>query len=221
MAVLPTAPGRPEIDHRTLKLLVGVIALTLAPLTSGLAPEPIDSISAAYHAGGWSQSILIGFLFAIAAFLAAYNGESRHEMVMSKVAAVAALGVALFPCACGRPGIGWQALHFGSAAVMFGVLALFCRVFHRRARAKGWAEANRRAGVYAACGITILACMAVLALDALLGGRIESAVPRLVFWGEAVALSAFGVSWLTASRTLPVLARADERFTPMGALPER
>ena len=143
------AVERPEIDHRTLKLLVGLIALTLAPLTSSLASVPIDSISASYYEAGWSRSIFIGFLFAIASFLAAYNGESRLEMGMSKVAAVAALGVALFPCGCGRPDIGLQVLHFGSAAVMFGVLALFCRVFYRRAHDKGWTEANRRAWIYA------------------------------------------------------------------------
>ncbi len=218
---MSTAPERPEIDHRTLKLMVGGIALTLAPLTSGLAEAPLPSISAAYHAGGWSTSLFIGFLFAIASFLAAYNGESRHEMAMSKLAAAASLGVALFPCGCGRPDVGLQWLHFGSAAVMFGVLALFCRVFYRRARAKGWAEALRRAGIYAACGLTIVACMATLALDALLGGALTAGIPRLVFWGEAVALTAFGISWLTASRTLPMLARADERFSPMGGVPTR
>ena len=103
-----------EIDHRTLKLIVGVVAWSLAGLTSVFSPEPLDSISAAYHAGGWSQTIFIGFLFAIAAFLLAYNGYSKHEMVASKVAAVAGLGVALFPCGCGG-GTSWCRPCTGSA----------------------------------------------------------------------------------------------------------
>ena len=77
-------PTKEEIDHRTLKLLVGLIALTLGNLTSFFADSKITSISASYYEGGWSQSILVGFLFAIAAFLLAYNGQSRSEMLMSK-----------------------------------------------------------------------------------------------------------------------------------------
>ena len=68
------APKREEIDHRTIKLIVGVIALSLATLTGAFAGTPIASISASYYEGGWSQTIFIGFLFAIAAFLLAYNG---------------------------------------------------------------------------------------------------------------------------------------------------
>ena len=84
-----------------MKLIVGVIAMSLAFLTNFFASSNISSISAAYHEGGWSQNFFVGFLFAISAFLLAYNGESRSEMILSKVAAVAALGVALFPCECG------------------------------------------------------------------------------------------------------------------------
>src|ERR1051325_2361026 len=93
-------PHSREIDHRTLKLIVGVIALTLPVLTSLFAKRPLESISAAYWEGDWSETIFIGFLFAIASFLLAYNGLSRLQMVLSKVASIAALCVALFPCSC-------------------------------------------------------------------------------------------------------------------------
>lgn len=102
--------------------------------------------------------------FAIAAFLLAYNGYSKREMVLSKLAAIAALGVAMFPCQCGDR-----------------------------------TELVRH----------------VMAPDALTGHRIRNAVPRLTFFGETAALIAFGISWLTASRTLPVLTRKDERFSPI------
>ena len=87
------APVRQEIDHRTIKLVVGLIALSLPCLTSFFAGTVITSISASYYEGGWSQSIFIGFLFAISSFLLAYNGMSRPEMLLSKLAAVAGLGV--------------------------------------------------------------------------------------------------------------------------------
>jgi hypothetical protein len=211
------APTRQEIDHRTLKLLVGVIALTLGNLTSFFADAQITSISASYYAGGWSQSIFIGFLFAIASFLLAYNGLSRAEMLLSKVAALAALGVALFPCACdGHPEVIAH-VHSAAAALMFLILAYFCLVFFRRARAKGHTEAIRRAFVYAACGIAIIAAIAAMAIDTLAGGVLSSAIPRLVFYCERTALVAFGISWLTASRILPGLTRSDEQFSPLGA----
>lgn len=206
--------SRPEIDSRTIKLIIGVIALSLAPLTSALSPTPIDSISASYDAGGWAQSIFIGFLFAIASFLLAYNGRSDAEMALGKLAALAALGVALFPCTCGSHAAAVPGVHAAAATVMFGVLALFCRVFYRRARAKGHPQALARAGIYAACGFTIALAIAVLALDAWLGHPLLRAVPRLVLHGEATALTAFGISWLTASHTLPWLNRESERFAP-------
>jgi len=42
---------------------------------------------------------------------------------------------------------------------MFLILAYFCYVFYGRARGKGHTEANRRAFVYAASGLAILASM--------------------------------------------------------------
>lgn len=59
--------------------------------------------------------------------------------------------------------------------------------------------------------------MAVLALDWLRGHALAHAVPRLVFYGEATALTAFGISWLTASHTLPWINRESERFAPWRA----
>jgi len=212
--MLPS-PTKLEIDHRTLKLLVGLIALSMPSLTSLLTQPKIASISESYHRGGWAQSIFVGFLFAIAAFLLAYNGLSRSEMVLSKVAAVGALGVALFPCDCGGHAQAVPYLHFASAAVMFLILAYFCYVFYGRARGKGHTEANRRAFVYAASGFAILASMLTMAIDTLFP-RVLSTIPRLVFYCEGTALVAFGISWLTASHTVPVLTRSDERFSPLG-----
>ncbi len=206
---------RQEIDHRTMKLTVGIIAISLASLTSLFANHIITSISESYYIGGWSQAIFIGFLFAIAAFLIAYNGTSRGEMLLSKVAALAGLGVALFPCKCGSHAELVPYVHAVSAATMFLILAYFCYGFFSRARGKGHAQAQLRATVYAICGIAILISIATLAIDGIFGRFITAAIPRLTFYGEATGLVAFGISWLTASRVLPVLTRADERFSPL------
>lgn len=213
-------PQREEIDHRTIKLMIGVIALTLAGLTSYFAGGSITSISASYYEGGWAQSIFVGFLFAIAAFLLAYNGLSTREMVLSKIAAIAALGVALFPCKCNNRDEILPYVHATSATILFLILAYFCYIFYRRARDKaitlGNAPANARAIIYVLCGITIIAAILAIAADAFLGGALTAKVARLVFYAERAALMAFGVSWLTASRVLPFISRQDERFSPLG-----
>jgi len=208
-------PSRREIDHRTLKLIVGVIALSLATLTRLFARTPIASISASYYEGGWSQAIFIGFLFAIAAFLLAYNGMSRGEMISSKVAAVAALGVALFPCRCDGHAELAPYVHGASATVMFLILTYFCYGFFVRALSKGYPQATFRAVIYAGCGVAILLAILVLAVDHFSGDALSTRLPRLTFFGEATALVAFGISWLTASRVLPVVTRHDERFSPL------
>ncbi len=208
-------PSRQEIDHRTMKLTIGIIAISLASLTSLFAGNTITSISESYYIGGWSQTIFIGFLFAIAAFLLAYNGTSRGEMLLSKVAAIAGLGIALFPCKCGSHAELVPYVHAASAATMFLILAYFCYGFFIRARSKGHPQAQLRATVYAICGIAILISIFILAIDGIFGGFISAAIPRLTFYGEATGLVAFGISWLTASRVLPVLTRTDERFSPL------
>ena len=211
------APKRLEIDHRTMKLIVGVVAISLAALTSYFSRNALSSISAAYYEGGWSQAIFIGFLFAISAFLLAYNGRSGTDMVMSKVASIAGLGVALFPCRCGDHPELVPHLHGLSAVVMFLVLAYFCYGFLRRAWAKGYGQARTRAVLYAACGIVIVAAIVVLALDGATSGALSRRIPRLTFYGEAAALVAFGVSWLLASHVLPLLNRSTERYLPFRA----
>lgn len=209
-----STPKRPEIDHRTIKLLVGVIAISLATVTNLFAHAPLTSISASYYEGGWSQGIFIGFLFAIAAFLLAYNGLWTSEMVLSKVASLAGLGIALYPCKCGDHHELVPYVHAICAAAMFLILAYFCYVFYRRALAKRHTQAKARAAVYALCGIAIVLSIVVLAYDGISGGVLSASIPRLTFYGERTGLMAFGISWLTASRVLPVLTRPDERFSP-------
>lgn len=208
-----TPPGRPEIDHHTTKLVVGVIALSLGHLTNLFADTPLASISASYYAGGWSQSVFIGFLFATAAFLLAYNGHSTPEMLVSKVAAGAALGVALFPCKCGSHEELVPHVHAVASAVMFLILTYFCYCFFRRAWAKQHRQARARAYIYAACGAAMAVSILVLTVDQLSGGSVSAIDPRLTFHGEYASLVAFGISWLTASRMVPFITRSDERLS--------
>lgn len=216
-----------EIDDRTLKLIVGAIALSLASIEGYLTRGTVTSISASYHVGGWPQTIFVGCLFAIAAFLLAYNGKARFEKGTSKVAAVAAVGVAMFPCGCGGYPEIVPYVHNGSAAVLFVILASYCFVFLARS-IKKYRErkaAHRsgkeklppafRGGIYLFCGVGILGAIILIAWDIYCGYSISSKYGKLVFWAEFAALVSFGFSWLTASRVIPVLSSPEEHFNPI------
>lgn len=200
-------PERREIAHTTSKLIVGVMAISLAALT-GLLSGPIDSISASYHEGGLPRDIFVGFLFAISAFLFAYNGKSTLEMILSKVAAFAAIGIAVFPCECGRSS-GGTPVHGIAAATMFVILTAFCYIFFRRAYAKGHPQAKVRAYIYAICGFVIAVSILAISVNKFLG----EPVSRLTFIGEAAGLIAFGIAWLSASRMLPIVTSLEERIS--------
>lgn len=212
-------PKRPEIDHRTIKLLVGVIAISLAPLTGALTNDSIKSISAAYHLGGWAQNVFVGLLFAVSALMLGFNGETKAQMLMSKAAAVAGFGIALFPCDCDQGGGIAAQIHDACSVVMFGILTYFCYAFYWLAKKKvpEHPRAVIRARIYAVCGVAILAAIVVLAIDKFTDKALQAIVPRLVFYGEGAGLLAFGISWLTASRTVPVITGEEERFSPLRA----
>lgn len=216
------APKRYEIDHRTIKLLVGLIAISL-PLLTSLATRlladdvELTSVSQSYRVGGLPRDIFVGFLFAIFAFLLAYNGKSKREMILSKIAAFAALGVAVFPCKCGDHKELIPFVHGASAAVMFIILAVFCYIFHQRASAKHYPQAKLRCRIYVMCGLIIVASMLVIAIDGVLKNAISDKLERLVYYGETAGLVAFGVAWLTASRVLPLISNKEERFSPFQA----
>jgi len=206
-------PIRLEIDHHTIKLIIGVIAISLAILTSVFSKTPLESISASYYEEGWSSNIFVGFLFAISAFLLAYHGRSTFEMVISKIAAVSALGVAMFPCSCGCHQEIIPYVHYVSATIMFLILVAFCYSFFKRAHGKGHTHAVIRASIYAICGFVILVAIAIIGLDSILDGAISTSFSRLTFYCETVALIAFGIAWLTASRILPLITNKEERLS--------
>lgn len=239
-------------DYRTLRLLVGIVAFALPIVVwavSRLAGDKIDSISISYHTDS-ARDLFVGALFIIATLMAAYNGHDPSgdesggsephplkkwisEKWASKVAALMAVGVALFPTRCtGCERDTDMVLHYISAFVLFAIITYFCLgSFRKRALEKaieaGKAagsfageekkkqeeiayKARRRAGIYRVCGWTIIVSLA------LAGTSFVEAFGKYLGWwnlflGELLALWAFGVSWFTASKVASPLVQKDEQ----------
>ncbi len=213
------------------------IALPVALfLVAVLTAEPMrPSISEFYF--GQGRDLFVGILCAIGVFLWAYvgypparAGEWPTDRLVSRVAAVAAIGVALVPTmdksAAGGPfqcatviqcSIGpdlSRILHYGLAAVFFAMLAVFCLVLFQRG-APGPQDTDKiaRNRIYAICGWVILGSMAAMAAYGMIYARQDAAGQvamdrsRAVFILESIGVFAFGVSWLVKGESLKPLQR--------------
>lgn len=200
-------------EHRRLLGLIGfllpLILIAIVLWRDGRdAWLRLDSVSAYYYSG--AVSAFAGMLVAFALVLFTYRGymdasgkPQKADRRCAIVGGWAALGVALFPTSApqGFTPLPWVeqwvvTLHFLSAAVLFGVFAIFCvwlfrkkapgNADHETAAAK--ADKEGRNAVYFICGLVIVACMG--------WALFEGVNQRSIFWPESVALMFFAISWL-------------------------
>lgn len=197
------------ISYLSLRRAIGVIGTALPfVLALGnviLAREGLQgSVSGYYYTV--MRDVFVGSLCAIAVFLFTYKGYDWHDDLAANLASLSALGVALFPTTPGSPTpleeyIGW--VHLVSAGAFFLALAYFCLVlFVKSDDPSPTPRKIMRNRVYRICGWTILACMVLIGAVFFVGA--ESPIKRLapVFWLEATAIVAFGVSWLTKGEAI-------------------
>jgi hypothetical protein len=223
-------PTRPDLDdgdlqrvnylrsYLLMRAVIGFIGIGLpVALLLGdglfLAGEmPRGSLSAYYHTG--MRDVFVGSLCTVAVFLITYMVfHYNWDNVLSILAGIAALGVAVFPTGGNSPltplqdRVGETAvsrIHFLSAAVFILTLAAISFLFgvreanrpdrtpdqHRRGKALHWT-----------CAFVIIgAVLGVLATKVL--GRFDS---HSLFYGETVAALAFGLSWLMKGLELDIL----------------
>ncbi|MFC5289064.1 DUF998 domain-containing protein [Actinokineospora guangxiensis] len=195
------SPIRDTLVHSYLYLrrAIGLIGLGL-PLVLIVGQLLVDgrllhSISGYYYSD--LRDVYVGAMCAVGVFLLSYRGYEPLDDLVSNVAAVAAVGVALFPT---RPSGGGSAvdevfgvLHLISAGVFFLALAYFCLVLFRRSGDSVTERKTKRNGVYLGAGVVILGALVVMVVS----GFFEWGDLRPVLWLETAATTAFGVAWLT------------------------
>ena len=196
--------------HRQLIGYIGlflpVILIFMAVFRDGVEQwRSLRSVSAYYYSG--AVVAFVGMLVALSLFLFTYRGfrnkHYRAERVVSIIAAVAALVVAIFPTGApeGVDPLSWWTplsgiLHLVFAILLFLLFAVFALfLFPIKAREMKVRPGKRRRNrVYYSCGIVILASIAWAGINGRLG--------KSIFWPESIALAAFAISWLVKGRAI-------------------
>jgi len=214
---LPNRSGQlPELINVFLLMrFIGVTALLLPIIVHGWyfiktgQFAILGSVSEYYHS--CSRDIFVGLLCAIGVCMVVYKGFARFDNRVSTIGGIAAIAVAFFPTGCEKLydyckplcGAEWcdkeTIIHYGSAAVLFVMLAIFCfRIFtandDNERRSDGYNLTYRRSGW------VILSCMAIMFIySQFIGDETKKALVffRPIFCLETLALATFGISWLT------------------------
>ena len=196
-------------DYRALRLMMGLIAMSLPFVVTFRANLPLSSISASYYTA--ARDLFVGQLFVVGAFLWAYRGQTRFQAVASKVASLAAVCVALFPTPpADQPATTTGYIHFAAAGILFLILTYFCFVPFMGETWGGKVKEMRRAIVYLFCGSAMVLSMLTLLYAWLFMEPKTVEALKLVYYGEAMALIAFGFAWMVSGKFIPYFADEDE-----------
>lgn len=178
-----------------------------------------NSLSHYYHTG--MGDVFVGILFVIGFFLLSYHGYGPVDRWAGNLACVFAAGVALFPTSApGATGFARTAgiIHYVCAVALFASLIFFSGYLFRKTAPGREPEGRKvwRNHVYLGCAVLMTASMlAVLASKLTLPDPTPDSPfwRRTVFWGEAIAIEAFAVSWLVKGEALRFL---NDRPDPPG-----
>jgi hypothetical protein len=211
------------ISYLTLRKAIGLLGLLLPVLlvagsiafSTCVWPDIQSSISGYYHT--IMRDLFVGILCIVAFFLFAYNGYSRVDAIAGKAACVFALGVAFFPTRMDEPftectikpvfATYWTSelltldtvskIHYLSAALLFATFTFFSLVLFTKSKGEQTRQKVKRNLIYRVCGIVMALCIGLLGFYFAFLEQSWLSIYKPVFWLEALALWAFGISWLT------------------------
>jgi hypothetical protein len=210
------------ISYLTLRRSVGILGIALPIiLLAGfsLMHKNCDlppSISHYYYTN--LGTYFTGTLCAVALFLFSYNGPQDADKYAALFASICALGVAFFPTnpycdscdECIRVHLNCSGLrngmHYTFASLLFLTFAYFSLVLFTKTsdEKRPTKEKLLRNKIYKLCGWVIITCIVIIGLTSIPSIAAISFVKNfktLTFVFEAIALFAFGYSWLIKGET--------------------
>ena len=191
------------ISYRALRKSVGLLGIGLVPvvvLGSYIldTPHVIQiSVSAYYYTS--MRNVFEGILFGIGLFLICYDGYRPLDSVISKLAGVFALCIALFPTSS-DPNDKTDIIskvHYITAGIFFACLAFMSIWLFTKSKGVMTDRKRKRNRVYRVCGIVMAVAVIGIPLDSIqsIHDSISEYKPTLIL--ETIALTSFGFSWLT------------------------
>jgi hypothetical protein len=220
----PTTHEPDDMSDNAHRQAIGYIGLALPfllILMAGLRPTDtlerwrvLNSVSSYYYTS--AVATFVGLLSALSLFLLTYRGYDNKfhwlDRLAGVVAGIAAFGVAFFPTMPpdGVTAPSWVTkttgyLHYGSAAILFAMFAVFS-IWLFRLKPEGKPESadkRSRNHIYLFSGLVIIAACAYTVYAGL--NR------KPIFLSESIALMAFAISWLTKGRARQSIARKLKR----------
>ena len=198
------------INTKTLRCWLGVLGMSLPwivlfqSLVFGY-PFP-QSISATY----FNDTCIVPFMIILGSagvLLCNYHGYTNLDNWLNTSAGLCAFGICLFPCAAQDGWLGTfhivapvsDILHMVFAIGFFGILAYNSLFQFTKGSDNPTPEKKKRNIIYRVCGIGMIASFVLLPIFSLLG------IPYAIWIIEAIALTFFGVSWLTKAECIPFL----------------
>ncbi len=199
------------LSYLDLRKSIGVIG-TLLPFVVAIGKHLLDgpglmmTVSSYYYSA--MGGVFVGSMCAIGVFLWSYRGYDWSDSIAATIGAICAIGTALVPAA---PDIDPTArqisighIHIALAAGFFLTLAYFALVLFRKTTTDEPPTPMKlvRNKVYTVCGYTILAAVVLIAVVYLLPADSPINAVSPIFWLEAIACVAFGISWFVKGEAI-------------------
>jgi hypothetical protein len=199
----PTPENPWIISYLTLRKSIGFLGIGLVPamvigslvvdhLIDGKPATILTSVSAYYYSG--MGNLLEGIIFGIGMFLLCYHGYDCQDSVISKCAGFFGLCIALFPTSPSnvKDDVVSQ-IHYITAGFFFALLAYTSIFLFTKKSDYPTPEKLKRNRIYRICGIVMAVSVLGIPFDE--RESIKFLHPTLIL--ELLALTSFGVSWLT------------------------
>ena len=213
MNQLPKDNNRLIISYLVLRKAIGFLGLTLPFLLAAggflLHKVAIQTSISSYYLTDM-RDYFVGILCAIAVFLISYKGYERKDDYAGDLAGLFAIGVALIPTAPDIDPTDTETIignmHLLFATGFFCTLAYFSLFLFTKTNPNvpKTVQKKKRDIVYQVCGFVMLFAIALMGILATFPSTLTPFVVSIkpVFWLEAIAIVAFGISWLTKGEAI-------------------